>query len=131
MSHLRRLAAGLALCTFAVTATVAHAQEAEDNQCIETALVLEGVNKQFPISRHAVLDPEQTARVVDWYNSEPPVSDESWNLVVVLRHTNGSFGLLFGNDGKVCEATPVPPQVDGLVRAITGGRGVMGPGRSL
>jgi hypothetical protein len=75
----------------------------------------------FHVESRVALDPEQSARVVAWYNAKPPESDYTFNIVVLLRHANHEVGLLLGNDGLVCIAALIPADaVPELLRVIVG-----------
>lgn len=74
-----------------------------------------------PIAVHVRLDDMQTAAFVRWFNRQPPPSDDRWTVAVVLRHADGNFGILLGENGEVCHAFRVPPNlVELMMRAISG-----------
>lgn len=89
--------------------------------CVEAAAVIRNINAQHPVVAQATLNPEQTKRVIAWYNALEPVTDTAFDLAIVLRHANGRTGLLVGIGGEVCESSPVPEVlVPAMLRAIAG-----------
>lgn len=108
-----------------VTATVARGQDAAD--CVlPVPTVVAQVNSHLPIDKIVTLTTEQTVRAVAWYNSMPPESHDNFDLAVVIRHTNRTYGLLLGLNGKVCHIAPIPNQfVPDLMRVLAGeGEGI-------
>ncbi len=88
--------------------------------CEPTEDIFKRVHTVMSIRVSVTLDREQSDRVVAWYNKQPPEGREHFNLVIVLRHDNGRWGLMLGNDGKICEvylieAPLVPSFVDALI----------------
>lgn len=63
----------------------------------------------------------RTQRAVAWYNAQPPVSEDTFDTAILLEHPGKRLGILFGNGGKVCVASPVPEELNqGLLDAIAG-----------
>jgi hypothetical protein len=91
----------------------------QQQQCAPLALTL--AHSPIPIAAAITLDPEQSRRVMDWYNQQPPESTDTYLTVMVLRHVNNRLTLLFGTDGLVCIAATVPLElVNSLMREIVG-----------
>lgn len=97
---------------------------AKAQQCAPLAVVLTQAGMSAPIEGVVKLDDEQAARVVKWFNSIPPESEETWNAGWVVRFVGGGMGLMLGDKAAqtVCFASMVPPtEVDKLMRVIEGG----------
>ena len=70
-----------------------------------------------------VLGPAQAARVLAWYNAQPPESEYSFDTLVVFRSERLGVGLGLGNGGMLCTLQGVPQQMHrDLFEAIEGGR---------
>jgi hypothetical protein len=48
------------------------------------------------------LDAEQAARVLAWYNAQPPASALHFDLIVMVKHRDNALALLLGSDGMIC-----------------------------
>ena len=81
------------------------------------------IENVLALSKGVRLNQAQTARVLDWHNRQPPVTEDKFDVIVIGRQ-DGHIVIYVGNDGMVCGAATVPPQlVDGLMDAIAGGSG--------
>jgi hypothetical protein len=77
----------------------------------------------YPITTTVTLDAEQAARVLAWYNAQPPASALHFDLIVMVKHRNNTLALLLGSDGMICRIEVVPPEdVERLMRVIAGDR---------
>jgi hypothetical protein len=81
---------------------------AAEQKCAPVATVIEQIGAMHPIDARITLDAEQAANVSTWWDKLEPVSDDRYNLIVILRHVNGQVGLLLGNDDLICRAQIVP-----------------------
>lgn len=96
---------------------------ASAHECQPLAKMLRVINERAPIAVYVHLDAMQTAAVVDWFNRQPPESDERFDLAVIVRHQDGRFGIVFGEGDLACAGYIVPPELmDGLAKAIAGER---------
>ena len=109
----------------AVALALAQPVAAPGRECIPLDIALQNVRAThpYPIVATVTLDAEQSARVVEWYNTQPPASPMRFNLVVMARHQDNTVGLLLGNDGMICIIDVVAPKdVPAVMHAILGDR---------
>jgi hypothetical protein len=123
---MRMIAATVLLLLSLISTTPA--QEQPQQACTPIAAVLAQIGNLHPIKAVVPLEPEQAQRVIAWFNSQPPESKLDFNLAIIVKHTEGPFGLLLGKDGNVCVAFLVPDEmVPDLIKAIMGVEAMRAP----
>jgi hypothetical protein len=106
----------------AVCSVISLAQTSQNTQAVCAPLdrTLVAIEAQFPIKSAVKLDDVQSAAVIALYSG---VTGDlvKYTWVVLLTHTDGRVGVLFGNDDDVCAGGMVVEEaVPSLMRAIVG-----------
>ena len=94
----------------------APAQEAQpETTCGPMITMLSKVHQAVAIKKITVLKGEQADKLRDWFNALPPEDNTPYDLVLVLEHENGHYGVAVGwrkdpkleGHASLCAAAPV------------------------
>ena len=92
-------------------------------RCVQAEVLVE--RAQGAVKEIRVLTPEQTERVLSWYNEQPPPSSDTYNTMVVMAEEGGRLSLFYGYNGLVCGGMRVNPQaINTFLRALMDGWGI-------
>jgi hypothetical protein len=100
--------ATIAALLLLISVPVMAQQRQSPMRCIPAQMLVE--RAEGAVAEVRLLSAEATSRMLAWFNALPPVSEHTFDTMVVMVENGGRLSLFFGSNGLVCGGMQVPEQ---------------------